>query len=33
MKSLATLVTATKYDAALDVWRDKVVNRLCRLNL
>ncbi len=33
MKSVAALVTATKYDAALEVWRDTVVNRLRRMNL
>ncbi|MFM7023177.1 MAG: heparinase II/III family protein [Flavobacteriales bacterium] len=33
MKSVSALVTAKKYDAALEVWRDTVVNRLRRLNL
>ncbi len=33
MKNISALVTAAKYDAALEVWRDTVVNRLRRLNL
>ncbi|MCX6180648.1 MAG: heparinase II/III family protein [Bacteroidetes bacterium] len=33
MKSISALVSASKYDAALEVWRDTVVNRLRRLNL
>jgi hypothetical protein len=33
MKSISALVSAAKYDAALEVWRDTVVNRLRRLNL